>query len=145
MDYSLIDYYSKYNRIIDCEEKFINDPEWLISKGQYPNCADYVFICIQIQENKIINMCWDGDGTTIMQASSGLLSSLCIGKDVFQVQDLLKYYDSYFNLSSTGSKDINQYYDLFEDNIFNNYKTYRSVTVPFSGLTKIIRGIINGK
>jgi nitrogen fixation protein NifU and related proteins len=67
-------------------KKKINNPDF--SSGQQnPSCGDSILVEGKFQDNKIIQIGFDGAGCVVSQAAASMLLQKCIGKTV---EDVLK-------------------------------------------------------
>jgi nitrogen fixation protein NifU and related proteins len=67
-------------------KKKINNPDF--SSGQQnPSCGDSILVEGKLQDNKIIQIGFDGAGCVVSQAAASMLLQKCIGKTV---EDVLK-------------------------------------------------------
>lgn len=55
---------------------------------QNPSCGDTLSLTVKIDENKMIDLAWTGDGCAISQAGMSILSDELIGKTLAEVDAL---------------------------------------------------------
>jgi len=57
-----------------------------------PLCGDEVTLTLKYREGKVGELCFDGQGCAISQASASMMAELCKGQPVEQVQSLLQQF-----------------------------------------------------
>ncbi len=57
-------------------------------KGINPLCGDHVVIYLQVANEKIVNVSFEGDGCAISQASVSLLTDAIKGKQIIDIQKM---------------------------------------------------------
>lgn len=87
--------------------------DYLVSRQVNPSCGDETELAIKIEEGKIVDIAWQGQGCSISQASISMMNDLLLGKSVEEVE---KFYTDFLALMhSKGEKLDDEFLDSLED------------------------------
>ena len=95
----LDNYENPYNRGLT------NDDSFTKVNANNESCIDNFDLEIKIENNKIIDMHFDGDGCAISTSSTSILLKLIIGKSIDEALNIIKEYDNMIN-EKEYNKDI---------------------------------------
>ena len=129
-----------------------NDPEYkgLVDDNSYlkvnqnsVSCIDDLDFMVKIENNKIIDIRFDGEACAISTSASNIMSRLLIGKSIDEVKNILINYKNMIEEKSYDEKvleDLNVY-----DNISKQPNRINCAFLPMKAVDKILGEVENGK
>ncbi|MDR2748638.1 MAG: SUF system NifU family Fe-S cluster assembly protein [Bifidobacteriaceae bacterium] len=88
---------------IDCFTQKTKNKNYIISKQFNPSCGDKVFAAALIENSKIVEYFWTGEGCNISQAAANYLGEFLPGKDINKV---LEFYNLFFELMNSRGEGL---------------------------------------
>ena len=79
---NIIDHYKKPHN-----KRQIEDPS-CIEKGINPLCGDHLELFLKVENQKVVDVSFEGDGCAISQASISMLTDFVLGKDLTELKNL---------------------------------------------------------
>lgn len=99
------------------ENKKIIDGETI---DTYSNrCVDELHLTFKLEENKIKDIAFQGQGCAVFLSSTDIVINLIKGKTIEEAKEIITSYENMIEQSGEYNKDI-----LGEANVFDNVKTH---------------------
>lgn len=100
------------------------------------SCVDDIYVYLKVENNKIIDVAFDGIACTIATSSTSIMTDLVIGKSVDEARNIIKNY-----LAMIQHEEYDE--ELLEEaNVFQNtYKQANRIkcaTIGWNGLQKLL-------
>ena len=129
-----------------------NDPEYkgLVDDNSYlkvnqnsVSCIDDLDFMVKIENNKIIDIRFDGEACAISTSASNIMSRLLIGKSIDEVKNILINYKNMIEEKSYDEKVLEDL--IVYDNISKQPNRINCALLPMKAVDKILGEVENGK
>ena len=114
----------------------VNDSTYDSIHMDSDSCVDDIYVYLKVENNKIIDVAFDGIACTIATSSTSIMTDLVIGKSVDEARNIIKNY-----LAMIQHEEYDE--ELLEEaNVFQNtYKQANRIkcaTIGWNGLQKLL-------
>lgn len=123
----------------------LNNPNTKKCLGINPSCGDKLVLFADIEDNKIIDIKYEGDGCSIFQASCSLMSQLLIGKTIKEAQELLDLFMKLIIFDDENSLSHEELKKLGKLQVFENIKNYPARVKCAALFVRTLQNILENK
>ncbi len=109
---------------------------YIMINSNNQSCIDNINIYVKIEDNKIVDVKYDGEACVIAISSTSILSDLLIGKTIAEAKEILT---NYYNMIEEKKYDSNMLGDAnVYDDIYMQPSRKTCATLFARGISKII-------
>ena len=121
----------------------VNDNSYLKVNQNSVSCIDDLDFMVKIENNKIIDIRFDGEACAISTSASNIMSRLLIGKSIDEVKNILINYKNMIEEKSYDEKVLEDL--IVYDNISKQPNRINCALLPMKAVDKILGEVENGK
>ena len=114
----------------------INDNTYLKSNTNNESCIDEINLMAKIDNNKIIDIRFDGEACAICTSSTSIMIETLLNKKIKEATEIYQNFENKIN-EKTFNKDILEQAIVFED-IYKQPNRKKCALLPWWGIKKII-------
>lgn len=114
----------------------INDNTYLKSNTNNESCIDEINLMAKIDNNKIIDIRFDGEACAICTSSTSIMIETLLNKKIKEATEIYQNFENMIN-EKTFNKDILEQAIVFED-IYKQPNRKKCALLPWWGIKKII-------
>ena len=103
---------------------------------QSDTCIDHLDIFVKIEEDKIVDACFEGEACAIATSSCSILLDNCINKDLNEVKDFIKNFENMIYEYPYNEEELHEAAVFKEIVKQGNRKS--CAYLPYKGLKKIL-------
>ena len=121
----------------------VNDNSYLKVNQNSVSCIDDLDFMVKIENNKIIDIRFDGEACAISTSASNIMSRLLIGKSIDEVKNILINYKNMIEEKSYDEKVLEDL--IVYDNISKQPNRINCALLPMKAVDKILGEVENEK
>lgn len=114
----------------------INDNTYLKSNTNNESCIDEINLMAKIDNNKIIDIRFDGEACAICTSSTSIMIETLLNKKIKEATEIYQNFENMIN-EKTFNKDILEQAIVYED-IYKQPNRKKCALLPWWGIKKII-------
>ncbi len=95
--------------------KVINDKSFITASTISDSCIDNITLFVKFQDDKIVDMYFDGEACAITTSATSIMIKMFIGKSIYEIEDII---NNYYNMIEEKEydektlKELNAYSDI---------------------------------
>lgn len=116
--------------------KVINDPSYIKVNTKNSSCIDDLDIYVKIENNKIVDIAFNGEACAISISSTSIMIENLIGKTIEEATEYINNFENMINEKDYDESVLNDaicYADIYKQ---SNRKT--CATLPYRGISEAI-------
>ena len=119
----------------------LNDDSYLKVNASSENCIDNLDFMVKIEDNKIVDIRFDGEACAISTSSTSIMINNLIG---LTISEAIKYVDNFANMveEKNYDKDLLKEAIVYED-IYKQNNRKHCAMLPYIGIRKVLEKHLN--
>ncbi len=119
----------------------IDDNTYMFSNTNNESCIDEINLMVKIENNKIIDIRFDGEACAICTSSTSIMIDTLIGKTVEDAKKIYQNFESMIENREYDESKLEQ--AIVYDDIYKQPGRKKCALLPWWGIKKILDNIIN--
>lgn len=117
-------------------KKTVDDPSYLTSNTNNESCIDNIDLFVKVENNKIVDICFNGEACAISTSSTSIMIKNLIGKTIDEAKEYMANFEKMVN-EEPYDEDILHDAIVYED-IYKQKNRVKCALMPYMGIKKII-------
>ena len=117
-------------------KKEVNDDSYLKANTNNESCIDNLDIYVKIEDDKIVDICFNGEACAISTSSTSIMIKNLIGKTISEAKEYVNNFEHMVNEEEYDEEKLNDAV-VYED-IYKQKNRVKCAFLPYAGIKKII-------
>ncbi len=117
-------------------KKEVNDDSYLKANTNNESCIDNLDIYVKIEDDKIVDICFNGEACAISTSSTSIMIKNLIGKTISEAKEYVNNFEHMVNEEAYDEEKLNDAV-VYED-IYKQKNRVKCAFLPYAGIKKII-------
>ncbi len=114
----------------------VNDDSYLKANTNNESCIDNLDIYVKIEDDKIVDICFNGEACAIRTSSTSIMIKNLIGKTISEAKEYVNIFEHMVNEEPYDEEKLNDAV-VYED-IYKQKNRVKCAFLPYAGIKKII-------
>ncbi len=114
----------------------VNDDSYLKANTNNESCIDNLDIYVKIEDDKIVDICFNGEACAISTSSTSIMIKNLIGKTISEAKEYVNIFEHMVNEEPYDEEKLNDAV-VYED-IYKQKNRVKCAFLPYAGIKKII-------
>ena len=121
----------------------IEDSSYQKINTRNASCVDNVDIMLKIEDNKIIDIRFDGEACAISTSATSIMIKTLIGKTISEAEEIINNYENMLNEEEYDSEILSEV--IVYDEIYKQPSRKRCALLPFEAIKKVLEDAKNNQ